>query len=105
MKISARALQELLSGRLSQEEFFRIHRFGDFEGKPWNPFDNALKQGRLIDHVVVEKCATGDDDWITFYFSAKDPAIASFRVPDTPPKEGPTEPDPDSNEGTGKVTP
>ena len=83
MKISARAVQELLAGTLSEEEFLKQHQMVPTEDHKWswNPFAEALKTGRLIDRVTIEKCPDSDDDWLIFHFSGEDQAIAKFKVP------------------------
>ena len=82
VKISARAVQELLAGRMTAETFLKKHAFVQAEGRTWtfNPFEFALTNGRLIRDVTIEKSDDEDDDWITFFFSERDAAIASFRV-------------------------
>lgn len=81
IRISSRAIQELLSGEISQEEFFDIHGF-DFEknSQPRNPF--SLLKNKSISEVVVE---TGeheaDDDWLVFKFDKDDPGKSKFTLP------------------------
>ena len=78
VKISARAVLELLAGRVDQTVFFNAHSFGQH-----NPFRRELEQGRLITKVVVEKSAVpeDDDDWLLFEFGEADAAVAPFKVP------------------------
>jgi hypothetical protein len=78
IRISARGLLELLSGRITQEQFFRAH--------PWmsisNPFDSQLSRGRLITEIGIEKGGEErDDDWLTMTFGQPDPAVSPFKVP------------------------
>jgi hypothetical protein len=82
VKMSARAVQELLAGRMTPETFQKEHAFVPAEGRTWsfNPFELALKNGRLIEDVTIEKAENEDDDWITFFFSSRDAAIDSFRI-------------------------
>lgn len=75
LRISARALLDLLAGRLSRETFLRDHGLLDSPSK--NMFESALKEGRLLCDVRFEHCPNSDDDWISFSFSnAPDPAIS-----------------------------
>jgi hypothetical protein len=83
VRFSLRAIQELLAGRLTQEEFFKIHGMIDFQGARTivNPFERALADGRLIESTTVEKNSDKDDDWLVFRFGEPDPAIFRFRAP------------------------
>jgi hypothetical protein len=73
VKISSRALLQLLSGGMNSEEFLKIH--------PWpvNPFKLALDDGRLIDQVAIHSGGELDDDWIEFKFGSPDAASTPFR--------------------------
>ena len=90
IKISARALLEMLAGRITQEEFFRAHHFiskQDGSASLWNPFDIKLDRGQLLTQIDVEKTdAVRDDDWLVVRFGPPDAAVSRFRVPppDTP---------------------
>lgn len=78
IRISARGLLELLSGKLTQERFFRLHSWTPSA----NPFGFQLGQGHLITAISVEKGEQeSDDDWVTIKFGDSDPAVASFRMP------------------------
>jgi len=77
VRVSARAVQELLAGNISQEDFRR--RYGSVPN-PMTVFAAALKAGRIIESVSVEHCPDQDDDWLTFHFSKPDPALAAFQV-------------------------
>jgi len=83
VKFSSRAIQELLAGRLTQEEFFKLHGMIDLQGARaiGNPFEKALAEGRLIESTAVEKNSDKDDDWLVFRFGEPDPAIFRFRAP------------------------
>lgn len=84
IKIPARALLELLSGKVSQEEFLELHDFtrpGLPEGTTRNPFRLALGNFQLFNKISLEKSESKDDDWIIFEFGEPDPAIAPFREP------------------------
>ncbi len=83
-KISARALAELLAGKVDQREFFEAHRF--IPSELWktntaNPFSIALQRGQLIHGVSIESLESEDDDWITFELKGPDPAISPFKAP------------------------
>lgn len=73
IRISARAVLELLAGRLTQENFFWVHHFISRKNElfpPINPFEIKLKQGRVITAVEVEPGeAERDDDWLVIKFS------------------------------------
>jgi len=84
VKISARALAELLAGKVNQREFFELHGFIPSESWPTrgtNPFSIALQRGQLIHNVSIVRSESEDDDWITFEFKGPDPAIAPFKAP------------------------
>jgi hypothetical protein len=75
VRISARALQELMAGRLTAEEFQNWTA-----GRP-NPFERHLALGWTISGVAFEsKNADADDDYLTFVFK-DDPAAAALRLP------------------------
>ena len=75
VRISARALQELMAGRLTAEEFENWTA-----GRP-NPFEQHLALGWTISSVSFEpKNADADDDYLTFTFK-NDPAATSLRLP------------------------
>jgi hypothetical protein len=84
VRISARALVELLAGKVNQREFFEIHGFVPselFAADASNPFSVALNRGRLISEVSLERSEIEDDDWITFELRGPDPAISPFTIP------------------------
>ena len=85
IKISARGLLELLSGRITQDQFFKSHAFVQVPTETqrgWNPFESQLSQGNLITEVRVESGEEErDDDWLTVKFGASDPAISPVKVP------------------------
>jgi hypothetical protein len=76
IKISARALHELMAGKLTSEQF-----------KHWtvgenNPFKLQLGEGRTISNVRFEgKNVAADDDYLIFEFR-DDPAAAPLCLPD-----------------------
>jgi hypothetical protein len=70
IKISSRAVSNLLAGRTTQQDFMRD-----------NPhvkeyFARAISQ---LSGTRIESCPERDDDWIEFNFSEPDPAISRFR--------------------------
>jgi hypothetical protein len=80
MRISARALHELLAGKMTCDEFMQQHRFVEEDGrKGINPFAGYLNQGRMITAVHVDTPGDEDDDWLVFEFGEPDPAISKFR--------------------------
>ena len=84
VRISSRALAELLAGKVDQKEFFEAHGFITSELRAKhaaNPFSIAMQRGQLIHGVSIERSVVEDDDWITFEFKGPDPAISPFEVP------------------------
>lgn len=80
VSLSARGLMELLSGIVSPQEFKQAHRWGSTM-PGWNPFANALAEGRTIASAKIEEIEGMDDDWITLQFSEPDAAVAPFSAP------------------------
>jgi hypothetical protein len=81
VRISSRALHELLAGKLSSDEFLKVHRFtDDGSGRvAVNPFAWMLDDGRMIESVTVEASDDEDDDWLVFEFTERDPAISRLQ--------------------------
>jgi hypothetical protein len=84
LKVSSRAIMELLAGRTTPERFNELHGWsgsGMETGRAnrQNPFDRALAEGRLPETVTVELDPSSDDDWIEFILGSPDPAISPFR--------------------------
>jgi hypothetical protein len=78
MRVSARALQELMAGQISEERFRQI---------VWGRDDNRvfaeLKSGRTISDIRFEsKGVDQDDDYVVIEFGF-DPAAAKFNMPTT----------------------
>jgi len=85
MRISSRALHELLAGTVSCEEFMRKHRFVEEDGRPdINPFAGFLNEGRMISAIHVDASDEEDDDWLVFEFGERDAAISKFRSVKSP---------------------
>lgn len=79
IKVSARAVLELLAGRMTYERFSELHRFG---GNEVNIFASRLLSGQLIRATKLESTgATSDDDWLIFEFGPPDSAVSKFKVP------------------------
>jgi hypothetical protein len=72
IKMSARAVLEVLAGRVKQDDFARVN-----DGAVQH-FARMLEQGRLLVDAKVERVSEKDDDWIEFEFSEPDPAISRF---------------------------
>ena len=61
IKLSARSIQELLAGRVSQQIFAELHRFDDL-----NPFERCLQKGQTIFQISKESSSHKDDDLLVF---------------------------------------
>lgn len=83
ISLSSRALQRLLAGEITNQEFIAAHGWNDAQG-PSNPFARALRSGQMIMKIEVEGAGDRDDDWLTFSFGMADPATAPFYVPAHP---------------------
>ena len=83
VRVSARALLDLLAGRVSQNKFLEDHQLIPTETHKdaVNYFERSLKQGRLINGIKLEKSIDEDDDWIIIQLGNPDPAIARFLLP------------------------
>lgn len=75
LRISARALQELIAGRISPEKF-RNWTFGDN-----NPMRWELDAGRTISSVRFEPQGTGEDDDYLVFELRDDPAARGLQMP------------------------
>ncbi|HEX5353470.1 MAG TPA: hypothetical protein VFW60_05275 [Rhodanobacteraceae bacterium] len=80
VSLSSRALQQLLAGEMTLEHFLDAHSWDRAAG-PGNPFLRALRSGRMIAKIEVQSENPRDDDWLTFQFGRRDPAITPFEVP------------------------
>lgn len=78
LRVSSRAVMDVLSGRKSVEQFNRDHQWNETSGNLIikNPFERYLIEGRLPVKVLVEP--EDDDDWIEFEFGDRDSAISDF---------------------------
>jgi len=83
IKISARALTELLAGRVDLKRFLENHYLKPVqEGRGSFPFfELQLNSGHTLKNAFVEGDGHKDDDWIVLEYDGPDPAISPFRVP------------------------
>lgn len=93
LKISVRAMLELLAGRCSVDEFNASHQWTTdaTDAKPrlatnpfaqftMNPFEKHLREGRLPSSIkLIHTDENESDDWIEIEFGPPDPAISPFR--------------------------
>lgn len=85
IRISARELLDLLTGKLDQKRFAQHHSLGNGD-----IFSNFQAHGKMIKRAEVERRPDEDDDWVILEFGADDPAVSSFKVPNSG-KSGQTE--------------
>lgn len=79
IKVSARAVLELLAGTMTYERFAEVHGWTDGQS---NMFRSRLTSGRLFKSAKIEgQGSDRDDDWLEFEFGSPDPAISAFRLP------------------------
>lgn len=82
IKVSARAVLELLAGAMTHERFADVHGWTD--GR-CDMFRSRLASGQLFKAASIECLGPGqDDDWLEFEFGPPDPAISAFRLPRRP---------------------
>jgi hypothetical protein len=79
VRISVRALQRLLAGKIDYREFAEAHSWGDAANAK-NPFLAALDRGEMIVSSAIVKEANRDDDWIALEFGG-DAAVRKFSLP------------------------
>lgn len=78
IKISSRAILEILAGETTIEDFTEIN----FHPLVGNPFKAKLKEGRLISSVEIENTEDEqDDEYLVFNFGEPDVAISDFKNP------------------------
>ncbi|HEX2581540.1 MAG TPA: hypothetical protein VHL08_06135 [Dongiaceae bacterium] len=80
VSLSSRALQRLLAGEMTVDEFIAAHGWNKESGA-WNPFARMKNQGRMINEIKIESDDGEDDDWLVFCFGLPDPATAAFCLP------------------------
>lgn len=83
IKISSRALLELLAGRVDSKKFEEDHGFAlPSTGKGIiNPFEALLRNGFVVENVAVERQSDIDDDWIIFNLHGPDASMMPFNIP------------------------
>lgn len=75
IKISSRALFDLLSGKIT---------YGEFPEEYKNYFKGRASEEKLIDEIEIEKAPNEkDDDWLTIKFGEPDAAVSPFKIPVT----------------------
>jgi len=77
IRISARELLDLLSGRLDQKRFLERHAVGQT-----NFFNLVQSRRGMISAVGFEHRPDEDDDLVILQFSEGDPAVSPFKVPE-----------------------
>lgn len=84
IRISSRAVLEILSGRVSIEDFAN-DKFHPIVG---NPFEAKIREGRLISSVEIEHSKDEkDDEYLVFNFGEPDAAVSDFKNPTVPKKK------------------
>jgi hypothetical protein len=81
IKISSRAVVELLAGRKTIEDMNDWHQWSTANeaNTMQNPFERLLRQGCLPTSMTVLKGDENEpDDWVEFEFGEPDPAISPF---------------------------
>jgi len=79
IRVSARAVLELLAGAMTYERFADVH--GWTEGR-FDMFRSRLASGQLFRSARIESLGPGqDDDWLELEFGSPDPAISTFQLP------------------------
>lgn len=83
IRISSRALHDLLAGRVDQKTFLEDHQLIPTQTRPTaiNYFEFNLREGRMIEEIRVEKSKVKDDDWLVIKFGNPDSAISPFKLP------------------------
>lgn len=86
IKISARALTELLAGKIEPQTFLENNGFKPHPQNPkafsFNFFASQITSGNTIQNAFIEKGEHKDDDWIVLEYEGPDPAISPFQIPD-----------------------
>ena len=83
IKISARALTELLAGKVELKKFLEEHNLKPIQdGQRAFPFfELQIQQGNTLKNAFVEQEVHADDDLIVLEYAGPDPAISPYRVP------------------------
>ncbi len=84
IRISSRALLQLLSNDVTANQFERDHwsRYPYDDAQVNNPFRWALDRGLMINNITVERQEDKDDDWLIFELSGPDVALKKFHCPE-----------------------
>lgn len=78
VKMSARKMQEILSGKITADQYFADYaRPGETVD---NPFARALKMGLTIEAVKFTKLPDTDDNEVEIGFGLPDPAVNKFKI-------------------------
>ena len=78
VKMSARKMQEILSGEITADQLFADYaRPGEAID---NPFARTLKMGLTIEAVTLTKIPDKDDDEVEITFGLPDPAVSKFKI-------------------------
>jgi hypothetical protein len=82
IQIPMRQLLELLSGTITQDEFFERNVL-NASGDPREPnlFKRWLNSGRVIAEMRIIADPDQDDDWVEFKCGPPNPALTAFRNP------------------------
>ncbi len=80
IRVSSRAVLQLLSGDISQEIFFELHGWTE-NSTVGNVFLHYLRSGRMFSGVKIIDASECNDDWLEFEFGANDPVISPFTTP------------------------
>jgi hypothetical protein len=72
VRVSARALMDVLSGTMSPQQWESEHKWAS------NPFLSRMMEGRGIAKAELIPGGDQDDDWIEFTFGERDAAMAPF---------------------------
>ncbi len=81
VRISSRALLELLSGRKTVEDFVKDADMGPAFGMGPNPFLKQRLAGSMIKSIRLIPHPDRDDDEVEIEFGGPDPALSPFRAP------------------------
>ncbi len=81
VRISSRALLELLAGRKTVEDFVKDADMGPAFGMGPNPFLKQRLAGSMIKSIRLVPHPDRDDDEVEVEFGGPDPALSPFRAP------------------------
>jgi len=83
IKISARALTQLLAGEIELKRFLQQHGLKSLTAREptFAFFEQQLKRGHTLRKAFVEPDEHKDDDWIVLEYAGPDSAISPYLVP------------------------